>query len=213
MQSTATILQETQGFSDDRGPEAVRAFDRKTGMHLVRVLPGATYSTGAADEIVVTILGSCVAACVRNPLNGFGGMNHFMLPENDSCDWNGVSSALRYGNYAMEALINTVLKSGCGRRDLEIKLFGGANLNRSPTLVGTKNSEFARQYLEREGMKVAVEDLGGSRGRRILYSPQTGRVQRLLLKPTVEKSVVNAERSYGNQLRHAPAEDDIELFG
>jgi len=210
---TAALLQDIQGSSDERGPQAVQAYDRKSGMKMVRILPGATYTTGASDEIIVTVLGSCVAACVRNPLVGFGGMNHFMLPENDSCDWNGVSSALRYGNYAMEALINAVLKSGCGRRDLEIKLFGGANLNRSPTLVGSKNSEFALQYLEREGMKVAVEDLGGTRGRRIMYSPGTGRVQRLLLKHTVEHSVVDAERSYGDQLRQAPDEDNIELFG
>jgi chemotaxis protein CheD len=95
-----------------------RLWDDKRAQYSVRVLPGETYTTGDASEVVVTVLGSCIAACMRNPRNGFGGLNHFMLPESDTGDWNGVSAALRYGNYAMEALINEILKSGCDRRDL-----------------------------------------------------------------------------------------------
>ncbi len=193
--------------------QAVRSYDRKLHKYAVRLLPGTSYTTSASDEVIVTILGSCVAACIRNPYSGFGGMNHFMLPEHDTGDWNGISSSLRYGNHAMEALINAVLKSGCDRCDLEIKLFGGANLYRGVALVGEKNAEFARSYLKREGLRIAAEDLGGPRGRRIHYEPATGRVQRLLLKQNVEKRVVNAECSYISNLRKAEIDGEIELFG
>ncbi|WP_428675159.1 chemoreceptor glutamine deamidase CheD [Roseibium sp.] len=199
--------------ADVRAPQIVRSYDHKQHKYAVRLLPGASYTTSAADEVIVTVLGSCVAACIRNPITGFGGMNHFMLPEHETGDWNGVSSALRYGNHAMEALINAVLKSGCARHDLEIKLFGGANLYQGVALVGDKNAEFARAYLEREGLAITAEDLGGPRGRRIHYEPATGRVQRLLLKQNVERKVVNAECSYISDLRRADIEGEIELFG
>ena len=178
-----------------------------------RVLPGGTYTTDAKNEIIVTVLGSCVAACIRNPFTGFGGMNHFMLPESEECDWNGVTAALRYGNHAMETLINDVLASGCRRTDLEIKLFGGANLYKGVNKVGQQNADFARTYLEREGLAIAAADLGGERARRIHYDPSTGRVQRLLLKANAGQTVVQAERNYEVELSEAPVKSgEIELF-
>ncbi|WP_417678251.1 chemoreceptor glutamine deamidase CheD [Roseibium sp.] len=195
------------------GPNVSRTFDAKNNMWAVRVLPGAYYVTDARDEMIVTVLGSCVAACVRDPNTGFGGLNHFMLPNNETADWNGINAALRYGNFAMEALINEVLKSGCRREDLEIKLFGGANLNVGPTLIGTKNSEFAVQYLAQEGLRLTAHDLGGARGRRIHYFPETGAVKRLLQKPTAERNFVRQEQEYVSTLRIEPVEGDIELFG
>ncbi len=105
----------------DAGPcrqAAARAYDWRRGEQAVRVLPGEAYVTARPDEMIVTVLGSCVAACIRNPAKGFGGLNHFMLPESESGIWNGASAALRYGNHAMEVLINEVLKSGCRRQDL-----------------------------------------------------------------------------------------------
>ena len=187
-------------------------FDHKYQAFMVRVLPGDFYVTGSATETVVTILGSCVAACIRNPFNGFGGMNHFMLPESHSGDWNGISSAMRYGNFAMETLINSVLKSGCRRIDLEIKLFGGANLNSGPSMVGSKNATFARDYLAAEGLRVAAEDLGGPWGRRIHYTPATGKVQRLLLQDQSIRGLAAEEARYGTGLLSAPITGDVELF-
>ena len=194
------------------GPNVVRTFDRETGMEAVRVLPGAYYVTDAPDEMIVTVLGSCVAACVRNPQTGFGGLNHFMLPDNASGDWNGINAALRYGNFAMEALINEVLKSGCHRNDLEIKLFGGANLQVGGTMVGSQNVDFALRYLQQEGLRLTAKDLGGIRGRRIHYFPQTGAVKRLMQKPTADRNFVRQEKAYGSTLRIEPVEGDIELF-
>lgn len=196
----------------NNGRQVVRTYNRKRHDYQVRLLPGGSYITAARDEVIVTVLGSCVAACIRDPNSGFGGMNHFMLPENESGDWNGVSASLRYGNHAMESLINSVLKSGCAREDLEIKLFGGANLYEGVTLVGEKNAEFTRNYLIKESLAVEAEDLGGPWGRRIHYQPATGRVRRLLLKHKLDATVVKAERKYETDLHRASIDGGIELF-
>ncbi|WP_209010808.1 chemoreceptor glutamine deamidase CheD [Labrenzia sp. PHM005] len=194
--------------------EIVRTFNVKLQKYAVRVLPGVSYTTGASNEIIITVLGSCVAACIRNPHTGFGGMNHFMLPESEGHDWNGVTAALRYGNHAMEALINDVLASGCSRSDLEIKLFGGATLYQGITMVGQKNAEFALSYLKREGLPIVARDLGGEHGRRIHYDPSTGSVQRLLLRDSADRKVAQTECTYKSHLNETPVESgDVELFG
>lgn len=202
--------QQRYALESDR--EGVGVRNARETMSRVRLLPGDYYTTIARGEMIVTVLGSCIAACIRNPYTGYGGMNHFMLPESDSGEWNGVSAALRYGNYAMEALINDVLKSGCLRSDLEIKLFGGANLTVGPSSVGTQNVNFVRQYLKTEGLRAIAQDLGGTLGRRIHYVPSTGAVQRLLLKPTSDAAIIEEEQNYVSMLRRAPAEGEIELF-
>lgn len=139
-----------------------RMFDSRLGCHTVRLKPGDYYATHAEDETLVTVLGSCVSACMRNPFTGYGGMNHFMLPASEGGDWNGVSAAMRYGNHAMEVLINAVLKSGCPRDRIEIKLFGGANFVEGPSRIGEKNAQFALHYLEHDGLHPVSVDLGGT---------------------------------------------------
>ncbi|HRE21609.1 MAG TPA: chemoreceptor glutamine deamidase CheD [Rhabdaerophilum sp.] len=183
----------------------------RTG-RIVRVLPGDFHVTDDPATTVVTVLGSCVAACIRNPYNGFGGLNHFMLPESESDEWNGVSAANRYGNFAMEALINAVLKSGCTRQDLEVKLFGGASMHNPVSNVGGKNAAFARHYLDVERIPLASSDLGGDYGRRIHYSPTTGKVQRLLLKDREDRQVITEEARYGSTLSKVQFDGDIDLF-
>lgn len=195
-----------------RRQQATHTHDWRRGMQAVRVLPGEAYVTARVDEMIVTVLGSCVAACIRNPATGFGGLNHFMLPESDSGIWNGASAALRYGNYAMEVLINEVLKSGCERRDLEIKLFGGADLTDGPTLIGSSNVSFVLDYLEAEGLVVASADLGGSYGRRIHYNPSTGVVHRLLLGTATHPDFVDEEHSFKDRLARTKVEGEVDLF-
>jgi len=189
-----------------------RATHRRFDGRSVRLLPGEFYATGAHDEMIVTVLGSCVAACIRNPHTGYGGMNHFMLPESDSGEWNGASAVLRYGNHAMEALINAVLKSGCSRVELEIKLFGGANLTAGPTMIGEMNAIFALRYLAEERLRVCVADLGGRLGRRIHYVPATGTVRRVFLGHDRERGLLQNERDYASALEGKPVEGAIELF-
>jgi len=197
--------------ADDEQHHHKSRYDPRYRAHMVRVLPGEYYTTRTDGEMVVTVLGSCVAACIRDPRAGYGGMNHFMLPESTSGDWNGSNASMRYGNYAMEALINDVLKSGCSRQDLEIKLFGGANVA-GQSNVGTKNAAFALRYLENEGLRVMAQDLGGMHGRRIHYVPSTGKVQRVLLKRAADVAVIEEERQYQSKLHSAPVEGTIELF-
>lgn len=192
-----------------RSPITLHSDDRG---RLVRVLPGDYYVTGDPAATLVTVLGSCVAACVRNPATGFGGLNHFMLPESETEEWNGASAAFRYGNFAMEALINAVLKSGCHRADLEVKLFGGAAMHGSSSEVGRKNAAFARAYLDAENIRITAQDLGGELGRRIEYRPATGRVQRLILRDREAVSVANAETKYRTSLTAKPVSGDIDLF-
>lgn len=90
------------------------------GLSMVKILPGGHYVTRDPNEMLVTVLGSCVSACIRDPLTGFGGMNHFMLPDGPKLDDAGASNAMRYGSHAMEVLINKVLASGCARRPARI---------------------------------------------------------------------------------------------
>lgn len=178
----------------------------------VRVLPGDYHVCGEPDTTIVTVLGSCVAACIRDPESGFGGLNHFMLPESATEDWNGVGAALRYGNFAMEALINAVLKSGCRRSDLEVKLFGGAAMNGVVSDVGRKNAAFARHYLDVEGIPVVASDLGGPYGRRIEYQPFTGKVQRLVLRDHDARTIDSEERRYKDRMKSTVISGDIDLF-
>jgi chemotaxis protein CheD len=163
-----------------------------------------------ADIALVTLLGSCVAACLRDPATGIGGINHFMLPEGRI----GVASeSARYGGYAMELLINELLKKGAARARLEAKVFGGGNVLSGFTRanVGDQNATFVREYLQRERIPVVAEDLRGLAPRKIWYFPRTGR--------TLVKTLPNAgevrslERMYESRLHQQPVDaGDVELF-
>ena len=183
-----------------------RAYDPAMGRHAVWLHPGDYYATAAEDETLTTVLGTCVAACIRNPHLGYGGMNHFMLPASESGEWGGVPAAPRYGNYAMEILIGAVLKSGCRRNDLEIWLFGGADFGEGPLRVGEQNALFALHYLKHEGLHPLSVDLGGSRPRVIQFTPATGAITcRLLEQPG--RRILERERRYEAGLRAGPPGD------
>lgn len=179
---------------------------------MVRVQPGEYYVTHDQDMTIATILGSCVAACMRNPRNGFGGMNHFMLPESETGHWGGVTALMRYGNHAMETLINAIIKSGCTRAEIEIKLFGGANIGSGKSTVGTQNALFAMEYLKHEGLRVLASDLGGNFGRRIHFHPADGKVKRLLLTENQNQKIKTSETRFKSTIETKPVEGDIELF-
>lgn len=147
---------------------------------VVRLLPGDWYVTDQADEHLATVLGSCIAACVRDPVAGWGGMNHFLLPGAPggllTADRNNLHG-LRYGEEAMERLIAEIIARG-GRRDrLEIKIFGGGNVVAGLGQVGHQNADFIEHYLAKASLPVAAEHLRGTLPRRIIYSPATGRVR------------------------------------
>jgi chemotaxis protein CheD len=193
-----------------------RYWDSHHACYSARVLPGEYYVT-RNDEAVATVLGSCVSACIRDPRIKVGGMNHFMLPldqSNGESAWGeAVSSATRYGNVAMERLINEILKLGGRRENLEIKLVGGGRvLAEMTTDIGARNIEFVRHFVEQEGFEVQSEDLGDSHARRVVYFPQTGRMRVRKLISGRDEILVAQERAYRKQLDTAPIEGEIELF-
>jgi chemotaxis protein CheD len=141
----------------------------------IHIVQGEYKVTNDPDIVVSTLLGSCVAACIRDPLTGVGGMNHFLLPgENGRAHDH---EAERYGDYLMELLINGLMKQGAHRDRLEAKLFGGARMMGGLSDIGKKNAEFAERYLQHEGIAVVGKDLGGERGRRLQYWPVSGRAR------------------------------------
>ncbi len=189
-----------------------RFFDNGTSAWMVKVLPGEYYVTAKPDEVLVTVLGSCVSACIRDPIKGIGGMNHFMLPHSRSGSWAGDTQSTRFGNFAMEKLLNELLKAGCSRSSLEIKMFGGGNVTDTQNAIGTENADFAVRYLEAEGLRCAAKDLGGQLPRRIHYFPGTGKVVRRLLGGNESFAIVREENEYASRLTsHSPA-GEIELF-
>jgi chemotaxis protein CheD len=193
-----------------------RYWDQLHACFAARVLPGEYYVTRHA-EAVSTVLGSCVSACIRDPRINVGGMNHFMLPldgsQGTSAWGEAVSSATRYGNVAMERLINEILKLGGRRQDLQIKLVGGGHvLPDMATDIGERNIAFVRRFIEREGYQVAGEDLGDRFARRVVYFPQTGRMRVRKLVPGRDENFAVQERAYLQHLDTSPIEGDIELF-
>jgi chemotaxis protein CheD len=188
-----------------------RFYDPVNAAWLVKVFPGEFYVTSKRDEVLVTVLGSCVSACIRDPKTGIGGMNHFMLPQGDGESWDGESA--RYGNFAMEKLINELVKNGCPRERMEVKVFGGGNVIESSTRIGTMNADFVLRFLESEGIACAARDLGGPHPRRIQYYPSSGRVVRRLLPVDESVLIAREEKNYASRLSAKPTAGEIELFG
>ncbi|MGE0583102.1 MAG: chemoreceptor glutamine deamidase CheD [Steroidobacteraceae bacterium] len=181
-----------------------------------RILPGEYFVT-RSDEAIATVLGSCISACVRDPVRRVGGMNHFMLPEDTTSgrsSWLDPQAGLatRYGSFAMESLINDLLKCGARKERLEVKLFGGGNILSALTDIGARNIEFARAFLRLERLAVSAEDVGDVFPRRVVYFPATGRVLVRRLKSLDRQQIVNAERQHLAQMSERPAGNDVELF-
>jgi chemotaxis protein CheD len=189
-----------------------RFYDAASAAWIMKVFPGEYYLTAKSDEVLVTVLGSCVSACIRDPHAGIGGMNHFMLPHCQTGSWAGDLQSTRFGNFAMEKLINELMKAGCARDSLEIKVFGGGNVTESNNEVGTENAKFVLRYLEAEGLRCVAQDLGGQLPRRIQYYPATGRVVRRLLGAGETNAVEREETAYASRLSSRTTAGEIELF-
>jgi chemotaxis protein CheD len=207
---TATLARAAAaGSESDRG-----FYDPVTANWTIKVLPGRFYITTRADEVIVTVLGSCVSACIRDPETGIGGMNHFMLASDVAGHWGTDQQSTRYGNFAMEKLINELIKAGVPRERMEIKVFGGANVTDTRNQIGTQNAEFVLRYLEDEGLACSAHDLGGPYPRRIQYFPSTGRVVRRLLTGVDRESIVHEESEYAKRLS-TPKEKagEVQIYG
>lgn len=193
-----------------------RYWDPQLDAWTVKILPGEYYVT-RGDEAISTVLGSCISACVRDPVMNVGGMNHFMLPEDASSGPNNwldpsIGLATRYGSYAMESLINNLLKLGATRERLEIKVFGGGRVLSGMTDVGARNIAFVRGYIELEGYRIAAEDLGGTQPRKVVYFPASGRVRMRRLRPIENRIISHHEQLYLASIGSQAVGGDVELF-
>lgn len=160
-----------------------------------------------------TVLGSCISACVRDPRAGVGGMNHFLLAEQSGAARDRYGASARYGAFAMERLINTVLAQGSGdKANLEIKVFGGGLINAALSDIGAKNVEFVREFLANEGYRLAGEDLGGTFARRVLFKPHSGRAFVRRLASVEGEGVAREELALARRGSATARDTDIELF-
>lgn len=193
-----------------------RYVDNTHGIVAAKLLPGEYYVT-KENEMITTVLGSCISACIRDRESGVGGMNHFMLPITTadklrSGNESVVGNATRYGNYAMEHLINTILKNGGKRKNLEVKVFGGGKIIPTLTDIGVKNIEFVLEYIDTEGLLLLSQDLGDIYPRKIIYFPKTGKVGMKKIQDLHNTTIVQRERQYFDNIKNAPVAGDVELF-
>lgn len=189
-------------------------FDREFGIAAVKLLPGEYYVT-SRDMVLTTVLGSCVSACVRDSTAGVGGMNHFMLPEDADPTSRDAVAAMRYGAYAMEMLLNELLKGGARRERLEAKVFGGGAVLTNMTMlnIGERNADFVLRYLQTEQVRIAAQDLRGSLPRRINYFPVTGRVTVRKLRQQDDVLLVqNDEHALAKALAKQKDRDKVDMF-
>lgn len=189
-------------------------YDRHFQRQAVKILPGEYYVT-TGDKLIVTVLGSCVAVCLRDKFSGIGGMNHFLLPTNDGAHEAGLmSESARYGVYAMELLINQLLKMGANRNRLEAKAFGAGNVLRGMTVnnVGQRNAEFALDYLQIEKIPVVARDLLGEFPRKVYFFPDTGQVLVKKIKVLHNSTISDRENEYRMRMKFTPKSGEVELF-
>ena len=219
MNATSVALPRTfTGFDPKQvlpGFEHVRRFwDPAQACVTVKILPGEFY-VSTQEEMISTVLGSCVSACIRDHRRKLGGMNHFMLPEpvGERDGWTAtVSRAARYGNDAMEQLINSILKAGGRRDDLEVKIFGGGRVLPKLSDVGARNLAFVRKYIATEKLNLCAADVGDVFPRQVQFFPMTGKVRVRQLRQIHDNTLVDREKRYLKRLEKDPIKGDVELF-
>jgi chemotaxis protein CheD len=187
-------------------------FDTHFQREIVKIKPGE-YFASTQPFIIATVLGSCVAACIRDPVRGSAGMNHFMLPGGRAAAPDAGAPSLRYGVFAMESLINEFIKHGSARRDLEAKIFGGAAVvDEIHADVGAQNAAFVVDYLAVEGIRTTAIDLGGLTPRKVLLFVEDGRVLVKYLTRLTNDTVERREAEYARSLAFEPPSAPVELF-
>lgn len=193
-------------------------WDKQRNSIVAKILPGEFYMSKEPVAIATT-LGSCISACLWDERAKLGGMNHFMLPLTDKeaheVNWGSrglVTDATRYGNFAMEHLINTILKYGGRKVNLKAKVFGGGKVLKQMSDVGERNIEFVLSYLKQENIEIISSDLGLSYPRKVLFEPQTGRAFVKRLDNLHNDTIVRRETDYRKRIDHNEVDGDVELF-
>lgn len=188
-----------------------RMRDGRFPHEIAAIMPGE-YFVSNSPMVVYTVLGSCISACIRDPALNIGGMNHFMLPTqkgNGRHDSWGESA--RYGNFAMELLINEILKRGGNKRRLEVKIFGGAKIYEGTNDIGGNNASWVTEYLGCEGLKPVSSDTKGVYPRKVYYFTASGRVLMKKIERLKNKTIIDRERRYQEDLERQRG-GEVELF-
>lgn len=187
-------------------------YDNQFKIDTVKILPGEYYAT-ARPMMIVTVLGSCVAACVRDKANGVGGMNHFMLPFPIDSDCMANNNA-SYGEYAMEVLIKQLLEMGAQRQNLEAKIFGGASMLKSMAKdkVGERNAAFVRRYLNQEKIPILAEDVLAAHSRKVYFFPESGLVKVKKLVRLHNDTIIQREQAHRKRMAAEEKSTVIDLF-
>jgi len=183
--------------------------DKLNNCITAKLLPGEFYVT-QQKEMITTVLGSCVSACIYDYTAGIGGMNHFMLPGGEG--GNQSDDSARYGLFAMESLINEVLKCGCKKSNLRVKLFGGGQIIKNMSDIGRKNIHFAKTFIYAEGLHLDSSDLGLIYPRKVNFFPHTGKVMVKRLKSLHNTTIQDREKKYFESINKEKVGGDIELF-
>lgn len=192
------------------------------GLPRISIDPGESYVT-QKNEIISTLLGSCVAACLYDPVNHVIGMNHFLLPQQHSAHNAALlaSEGGRYGIHAMELLINQMLKQGAQRLHIKAKAFGGGdvlklgNHSRGGASIGAINCEFIKTFLKTEHIPLLASSLGGNIGRNIFFLAHDFSVYVKSIKHTEEQTVIKSEQRFLNKnkaVHTAKPEDQVDFW-
>ena len=191
----------------------VTYFDSYFEMEAIKILPGEYYVT-RQDKLLVTVLGSCVAACIYDRVQGLGGINHFMLPL-DRQEQTVIEPSIRYGSHALEVLLNDLYKLGADKSQLEAKVFGGGDVLAAPAsnLIGERNADFLLNYLEAEKIPVVSRGLLGPWPQKVYFFPATGRVLVKKLKRLNNTTIFDREAEYVQRLMSIEVAGNVELFG
>lgn len=195
-----------------------KRYSDKFQRNMIIIYPGEFHvSTG---DIIATVLGSCISVCIKDKKTGIAGMNHFMLPGDVRSEEMFLSSSAKYGMFAMEQLINEMIKNRGSRKDFQAKVFGGGhvlNFRKTDGNVPESNIEFVRAFLNMEQIEILKEDVGGYAGRKILFFPDTGKVLLKRFESTVDSKIIEAEQTYKTRLfkekeKLQEAGGDLTLF-
>ncbi|MDF2182579.1 chemotaxis protein CheD [Neptuniibacter sp. CAU 1671] len=183
--------------------------DPKWGKYAAKIGPG-DYYVACDDMIITTVLGSCISACIHDPVMGMGGVNHFMLPPTDANQES--SRSLRYGLFAMEQLINGLMRFGCQKSNMQVKISGGGKILAGMTDIGKQNIDFVMRYINDEGLNLLASDVGGTSARKVVYFPTQGRMLVNKLDHKEDKRLALVERAFRVQVEHDVDDNDVELF-
>ncbi len=193
-----------------------RYWDKQSLRFVAKIIPGEYYVT-IQEELITTVLGSCISACIRCRLFGVGGMNHFMLPNNpnvanDNWDNTAVNGAARYGSFAMEQMINDILRHGGSRKHIEVKIAGGGQVLGQNSNIGNRNIDFVMEYIRTEKLNLAGEDVGDVYPRKVMYDPKSGQMWVKKIRKLEKNTIMEREQRYQHQLAEQPVGGDVELF-